>query len=396
MPKLEAKPTWERTPIRSPGAGVDRANNVIRGVVLAQAGPFKTAGRGAFDETSLAEIVRLANQPKAGLKSRLAHPTLSSDGVGKYLGRMKNARLDTTVAANGATVAAVRADLYLNPTSFKTPNGNLGGYVMDLAESDPDAFSSSLVLQADKEQRLDAKGMPARDDTGRPLPPLWRPTSLHASDVVDTGDAVDGFLSVGGKPMLSLDGLPDSFARQVALALDENFAGMGKAEFRRRVDGYLERYLDWRYGDKGESSREAREANLAKQEAACGLTPSKPSTLTGRDVRRAADAYANLLRPAPVKSQPAPPPPDLIDEKLAKARWRVVNSLPWQKGEAVAELNRLEKLRAMTAADIESLTKRQRELQSSVAQTPYGSDGVRMRLDADLLEVEQTLAELVQ
>jgi hypothetical protein len=77
-------------------------------------------------------------------------------------------------------------------------DGNLGGYVMDLAESDPDALSSSLVLQTEKVQILDEKGRPKKDDKGEDVPPVWLPTKLHASDVVDTGDAVDGFLSAPG------------------------------------------------------------------------------------------------------------------------------------------------------------------------------------------------------
>ena len=149
-----------------PGAkplGVDREAKVIRGYVVAQLGAFKTAGRGQFDDASLRQIVDLMGKHPKGLRSRFAHPTESNDGLGSYLGRAKNPRMDGD---------RVRADLHLDPTSFSSPNGNLGGYLLDLAESDSDALSSSLVLQADKEAVLDAKGKPALDQDGQPVPPV--------------------------------------------------------------------------------------------------------------------------------------------------------------------------------------------------------------------------------
>ena len=93
-------------------------------------------------------------------------------------------------------------------TALDEPVGGgkpLGAYVMDLAESDPDALSSSLVLQRDEELRLDRRGRPLVDNEGIELPPLWRPTKIHASDIVAVGDAVDGFLSA--------DSLPDAVVR---------------------------------------------------------------------------------------------------------------------------------------------------------------------------------------
>jgi hypothetical protein len=208
---------WLRSNVTAPLVSVDREHNVIRGYVVAQQGPFKTPGRGEFDEQSLKTIVKLINATPKGLKSRFAHPSLSEDGIGKFLGRAREARLDKD---------RVRADLHLDPSSFSTPSGDLGGYVMDLADSDPDAFSSSLVLKADKLKRTDKQGRPQKDEEGNELPPLWRPTELHASDVVDEGDAVDGFLST--------DSLPDAVLRRGAQLLDQQF---GEGATRQRIRG---------------------------------------------------------------------------------------------------------------------------------------------------------------
>ena len=241
---------WLRADVVGNTIGVDRNAEVIRGYVMAQEGPFKTEGRGEFDHKSLRQIVRLAKAAPNGLKSRFAHPTLSDDGIGKFLGRSKNARLETA-ERNGKEIELVRGDLYISPTSHKSPMGDIGEYVLALAESDPDAFSSSLALKTTKEWRLDAKGRPKQDAEGKELPPLWRPQKLHASDVVDTGDAVDGFLEAHN---LNFGELPDAIVRQGVQLLDEQFAGVDRATIEERCTAWLRRYLDGRFGAEAETA----------------------------------------------------------------------------------------------------------------------------------------------
>ena len=244
MPRLEAETDWLR--VRSSGAiGVDREARVLRGYVVALHGPFKAKGRGEFDERSLSQIVHLMGANEAGTKARLSHPTLSSDGIGSFLGRAKSPRLSSATVQRGGQkveIPAVRADLHFDATAFETPRGNLAKYVMDLAESDPEALSSSLVLRADREQRLDAKKQPLRDEKGERLPPLWRPTAIHATDIVDTGEAVDGLLSAGGA-------LPDSIVRLGAELIDEAFPDAPRDVVAARLNAWLAEYLSARYGD---------------------------------------------------------------------------------------------------------------------------------------------------
>jgi len=224
--------------------GVDREAKMIRGMVMAQEGPFKSEGRGEFDAAAIRDIVRLAREKPAGLKSHFAHPTLSDDGLGKLLGRVKNVRTDT-LERDGNKLTIARGDLHFLDSAFETPFGNLAGYVMDLTEEDSDGLSSSLVLQIVEEYRIDKKGRPKVDDDGEPLPPLWRPIALHGSDIVDSGDAVDGLLGA----QLDFGGLPDGVVRQGAALLDKQFAGRSRDEIRRHCLAWLGRYLSLRFGD---------------------------------------------------------------------------------------------------------------------------------------------------
>jgi hypothetical protein len=241
---LPLKSEWLRANVISAPVQVDRQARVIRGMVLAQEGPFKTPGRGEFNQAGLKEVVRLVNAKPKGLKSRFAHPTLSDDGIGKYLGRVREAWLGRARNAGGAEVVAVRGDLYFDDSAFDTPSGDLASYVMTLAEGDSDAISSSLVVQPELIYRTDKKGKPLTDDNGNELPPLWIPKVLHASDLVDEGDAVDGLLSA----QLDPDALPDAAVRRGAELLDRFFGGQPRPVVEARCQAWLCRYLDLRFG----------------------------------------------------------------------------------------------------------------------------------------------------
>lgn len=92
------------------------------------------------DEEMLADTAAAINASSAGIKSRFTHPGLSGDGLGSFLGRAKNARVDGDV---------VRADLHLSESARNTPDGDLAGYVLQLAADDPEAFGTSIVFRHD-------------------------------------------------------------------------------------------------------------------------------------------------------------------------------------------------------------------------------------------------------
>lgn len=251
MPTMNKSPKWLRAIFTADLAAdaVDRKNNVLRGYVVAQEGPFKSAGRGEFNKEALQEIVRLGNSAGHGLKSRFTHPSASHDGLGKFLGRAKNLRMDKAIdARTGKRVNAVRADLHFDKTAMETPPEGggkpYGTYIMDLADSDPNAFSSSIVVVPEESQRLNKDGSMQLDDDGNPLPPLWWPLELHASDFVDTGDAVDSALGV------DVDGLPLAALWRGEELLDSVFAGQSKDVIEARLAAYVQRYLDRKFGEQ--------------------------------------------------------------------------------------------------------------------------------------------------
>ncbi len=226
-------------------ARVDRDKGIIYGYNVAELGDFKDR-RGRFDGNSLREIATMMNRESRGIRSRFTHPTLSADGLGKFLGRAHNAYVQGD---------AVKADLHLSKTSRATPHGDLGGYVMDLAEEDSAAFGTSLVLIPAMYDK-DDKGNLVKRNQDRPdypgdEPPLWLPEVIMASDVVDEGDAVhSGFLSVPPElRTLLLNGeLPDDFVRTGSQLLDSVFAGQKREVVEARVTAWLFRYLDMRHG----------------------------------------------------------------------------------------------------------------------------------------------------
>lgn len=276
--KMPAKPEWLRAAFNAKTGQIDREAGVIHGVILAEEGPFKSEGRGEFDRAAIRAVVKLANEKTGGLKSRWTHPGLSSDGLGKFLGRYHNIRSDTVLRDAGqdesgraltTEMLVARGDLHFDQTALEEPVGGgkpLGLYVMDLAESDPDAFGTSLVLQVNEEFRIDKQGKREKDAAGNDLPPLWRPTKLHANDIVDEGDATHSFLSAD-----MLAGLPDAIVRQGCELLDAQFANQDRETIKARLSAFVDRYLTHRFGDEEQVDATALPAAPAESTADDGL-----------------------------------------------------------------------------------------------------------------------------
>jgi hypothetical protein len=255
---LPTKPEWLRASFNREVSKPDREKGIIPNVILAEEGPFKSEGRGEFDRKAIRAIVKMANDKPNGLKVRWTHPGLSSDGLGKFLGRQKNVRADTVLREVGKDAdgkplmkerLVARGDLHLDSTAL-VPSPESGGkpyglYVMDLAESDHEAFGTSLVLKVNQETRIDKQGRPMKDDTGNELPPLWYPTELHASDIVDDGDATHSFLSAD-----ILASLPDAIVRKGCELLDAQFPNQPREVVKARLSAFVERYLSHRYGEE--------------------------------------------------------------------------------------------------------------------------------------------------
>lgn len=287
---MPAEPEWVRAETLSaldiPKNGVDRENAVIRGYVVAQEGPHKDA-EGDFDQLSLQQMADIINAKPNGIKSRFTHPSISGDGLGKFLGRSKNARVEPATVVSEwddktSSVLVLRADLHFDKTALDTPpNGGkpLGEYVMALCESDPAALSSSVVIPLKglkKEYRINEDGTRKKDESGKPLPPLWRLSKLYASDIVDTGAAVEG--------LLSLD-LPDSAVRQGCDILDRVFGGQPADVTKSRALAWLNRYIKLRYpgealiGDDVEALKAEIESLTADKNHLAGVCEELQSRL---------------------------------------------------------------------------------------------------------------------
>lgn len=298
MPQMKAAPDWLKASVTAPRVGVDRTNRAILGAVIAQEGPFRESDpRGEFDGKALKQIVALMKEKGAtGLKARFGHPAASSDAAGTALGRWKNPRLDSVQVKRGGEsveLQAVRADLYLDASAFEVnPNGNIGEYMLTIAESDAGLISTSLVLQVDEEYRLNKDGTRKMDDDGNPLPPLWRPTRLHASDITDEGAAVDQLLSPNGADRVT------AMLKQGADILDKVFAGQERDTIEVRCLSFLARYLDHRFPDPdgGLSIPKPYQSALTQwmneQAKLSGVKDVKYTDADGKEVRL--DEGANL------------------------------------------------------------------------------------------------------
>lgn len=202
---------------RAGGVGVMRDSAVINGFAVVTKGVTKDS-RGEFDDIALDVIVELGNKARMGVKSRFGHPNMSSTALGTFLGRVRNFRRDGDI---------VRADLHIDRTAFNTPDGDLAGYVLNFAQSDPEMFGASMVISWEEEKRDEV------DTNGRELPPFIRVINLLSVDVVDDPAANNGFF---GMPFFSESVRPSS---EMTAFLDKFLSNPDAVE---KTIGFLNRY----------------------------------------------------------------------------------------------------------------------------------------------------------
>lgn len=146
-----------------------------------------------IDAEMLQQVATGINAKSEGFKSRFAHPSVSGDGIGKMTGRVMNARVEGD---------RVLADWHALESAHKTPDGDLAGYVMDLAEEAPADFGTSIAfardLGAEKAFKANNAGTDGRfispDETNRNNLPHARVAAMKAVDIVDEPAANPGGL----------------------------------------------------------------------------------------------------------------------------------------------------------------------------------------------------------
>lgn len=172
---------------------ISRDTDEILGVSVVTRG--EALGHGLWlDADFIKQVVKAGNSAKSGVKARFAHPGLSGDGLGKFLGRAGNFRQEGDKAF---------ADIAFSRSAHNTPDGDLAGYIMDLAEDDPEAlgvsivFSQDLLKQSEFTEKHTKKGRfesPDEDNVGQY--PHARLSKLYAADFVDDPAAnPDGLFS---------------------------------------------------------------------------------------------------------------------------------------------------------------------------------------------------------
>lgn len=226
-------------PLRQTPVRVDREQRIIYGASLMQEG--EALGHNMLlDAKSLQQVVELGNAAPKGVKSRFTHPGLSSDGMGKYLGRLRNFRIKDDKAL---------VDLHLSDVASKAPQGDLADYVMSMAEDEPDMFGMSAVIYYEYAWLLDDGTevlMDERPENATNDKPFTRIEVLRAGDVVDEPAANrDGLFSaalwatnqlseqVFGEidSILQQTGMPAEKVFQIALAYCDA-RGVDVGEFR--------------------------------------------------------------------------------------------------------------------------------------------------------------------
>jgi len=153
--------------------------DAILGVSIATTGEA-VGHRLLFDQVTLSQLQQLASSKATGVKSRFTHPDWFHDGLGKYLGRVRNFRIDDQKLV---------ADLMISNTAHSSPAGDIGRYVMDLAREDPAALGVSVVVDLDRVwPTADGQELPAaggRPDGATGKYPVARIKELYAADLVD-------------------------------------------------------------------------------------------------------------------------------------------------------------------------------------------------------------------
>lgn len=248
----------------APKSGVDRIAKRITGVKVMQMGKVNDSRPWDVDEETLSQVVQFGNAPNKGTKARFTHPSMSDDGFGKYLGRWTNFRIDGDSAY---------ADLQLAESAFATPNGDLGTYVMDMAEEDPESFGVSAATSL-------AGVMYTEVPEGKTLP--LRLDGLRAVDFVDEPAATRGGLF----DMTTPQGLP----ALTSWIVETHFADREPREVVERMCSFLSKH----YGrDIMSEVLEVLAGKQAGQETQPATAPAAPAGLSLDQAKPFIDAFGS-------------------------------------------------------------------------------------------------------
>jgi len=256
---LRTSPTRFRAPVARGAGRVDPTGGrfgagIIRDVAIVTRG--EALGHGLWiDRAFLRQVKAAVNETApAGVKARFTHPGLSSDGLGRFLGRFHDAKIKADV---------VRGDLHLARSAHDTPDGDLAAYVMGLAQEDPKAFGESISFYRDVEaeddfllehgaaavesdddaepDHIDTAGFESPDEQNTENYPHARLAELCACDSVDEPAANPGGLFYREQEIAQEADALASYALGLSAEAPELVTLSVDAE---RVAGFVSRFLE--------------------------------------------------------------------------------------------------------------------------------------------------------
>lgn len=301
-------------PVRVERDGGKFGAGLIRGVSLLSVG--EALGHGEWVDLEFSKSVAAAvNRPNKGVKVRFTHPSVSGDGLGRFMGRALEGRL------NGRTGQAV-ADIHLAAASHDTPDGDLGKYVMDLAEEDPEAFAISIAFERDtdaeaaftEENTADAD-FESPDDANTNNYPHVRLRSLIAADFVDSPAANPGGLFHQGEEIA--DEADRLFAYALGLSSEKPELACFDAD-PDRFAAYANRFLD-RHGLSLQEKTMAQD-DTGTPEAVTQESLDKQFAAFGESLFAKLDEKLSAIKPAD-----EPEPKKFSEEDMEADRKRVAD-----------------------------------------------------------------------
>lgn len=182
--------------------GGDFGAGLITDVVMAKVG--KATGHPySIEQSEIEQIVHFTNAEENGLKCRLEHPEQGKNAkLGATVGILKNARVVGDQAV---------ADLHILKSSRKSPQGDLGGYVLELASEQPDFVSLSIFGSARnfywyngaKQININSeKQLKEFIEASKGQTPVYiRLYELDACDLVDKGALTEGLFAASSDPL---------------------------------------------------------------------------------------------------------------------------------------------------------------------------------------------------
>ena len=298
----------------APTGEIDHEQGIIRGVKVCTEGP--AVGHGvSLDAEFVGSVVAFGNAKKQGVKARFGHPNMCGTALGTFLGRHKNFRTETTTRDDGSKAATAIADLFLSNEAKDTPNGDLHGYVLGMAENEPDVFGQSIVFTPGQPYRRDQDGNKVLrytdegDQNGAfndaPGPDFAECAELHACDCVDDPAANDGLFSrfsggtIAGQLTEFLDMNP-----QIWEAMQSN-PGVLEAlvKYGKNIDEFTARYTEYKQ-EQNAMSTTAKPDSEQPAKAPEALE-TNPAAEIAPVVVEAPEALEAVIDPPAVEQEPA-------------------------------------------------------------------------------------------